>query len=233
MRVLITGAGGKMGRTIAAGLKDRYQLRGLDLRECGDVPGLAEAVTGDLADYDTVRRACEDMDAIIHLGGLAGGREPWETVLQCNIIGTRNVFEAAWDSGAKRIAFASRAGLLASYPQHMTRTVDMPPRPNNYYSISKVFGENVGYMYASDYDMQVVCVRIGNFKADRPHPEHPHHLGHRDCVRVFERAIIHPGVRFEIVFGVSGSNWRLYDLEHGKQAIGYEPIDYAEVEVPS
>ena len=32
-----------------------------------------------------------------------------------------------------------------------------------------------------------------------------------------------------IVFGVSGSNWPLYDMEHGKQAIGYEPQDYSQV----
>ena len=46
---------------------------------------------------------------------------------------------------------------------------------------------------------------------------------------LFEQALIHPGVKFEIVFGVSGSNWPLYDVEHGKRAIGYEPQDYSEV----
>ena len=34
-------------------------------------------------------------------------------------------------------------------------------------------------------------------------------------------------VQFEVVFGVSASNWPLYDLEHGKRAIGYEPQDVA------
>ena len=77
--------------------------------------------------------------------------------------------------------------------------------------------------------MEFVCVRIGNFNLERDQPEHPHHLSHGDCVRVFEQALIHPGVKFEIVFGVSGSNWPLYDVEHGKRAIGYEPQDYSEV----
>jgi hypothetical protein len=31
-------------------------------------------------------------------------------------------------------------------------------------------------------------------------------------VRVFEQAVTYPGVKFEIVFGVSDSNWKLYDL---------------------
>ena len=37
MRVLITGAAGAVGSTLVAGLKGRYELRGLDLV---DVPGL-------------------------------------------------------------------------------------------------------------------------------------------------------------------------------------------------
>jgi uronate dehydrogenase len=139
------------------------------------------------------------------------------------------VFEAAREAGVRRIAFASRAGMLADYPEDRTRAVDLPPRPTDYYSVSKVFGEALGYMYATRHDMEVVCVRIGNFQPDRPEPHHPHHLGRRDCVRLFERAIIHPGVRFEIVFGVSASNWRLYDVDHARRAIGYEPVDFAQM----
>ena len=48
-------------------------------------------------------------------------------------------------------------------------------------------------------------------------------------MRVFERAIIHPGVRYEVVFGVSDSNWPMYDLDHGRRVLGYEPQDRAEV----
>ena len=50
-----------------------------------------------------------------------------------------------------------------------------------------------------------------------------------DAVRVFERAVVHPGVKFEIVFGVSDSNWLLYDVDHGRRVIGYEPQDFADV----
>ena len=31
--------------------------------------------------------------------------------------------------------------------------------------------------------------------------------------------------RHERVFGVSDSNWPLYDIEHGRNAIGYNPKD--------
>ena len=43
--------------------------------------------------------------------------------------------------------------------------------------------------------------------------------------RLVERAIIQPDVSFEVVFGVSDSTWSLYELEHGRRAIGYYPED--------
>ncbi len=226
MKVLITGAAGKVGTTVAKGLKDRHDIRGFDI---APMPELDDSIVGDLADYDIVKSAVNGMDAVIHLGGCAGGASPWADILQSNFVGTYNVFEAARECGVKRIAFASRAGLLSPYPRDQHRTVDLVPLPTSYYSISKAFGENLGYMYSAQHDMEVVCVRIGNFSADRDQPEHPHHLSHGDAVRVFEQAIVHPGVKYEIVFGVSASNWPLYDMDHGHKAIGYEPQDFADV----
>ena len=174
---------------------------------------------------DAVLRATEGMDAVIHLAGNPSGGASWEEILHANFIGTYTLFEAASRNGVRRVAFASRAGLLAPYPQDVVRTIDMTPRPESYYSISKVFGESLGYMYAVRFDMEVVCVRIGNFQKQRDLPGHPHHLSHGDAVRVFERAVIHPGIRFEVVFGVSDSTWRMYDLDHGRRAIDYHPQD--------
>ena len=123
--------------------------------------------------------------------------------------------------------FATDEGLIA--PRTLQRTVDMLPKPDSYYTISKVFGESIAYMYSTRFDMEAVSIRIGNFKIDRDRPEHPHHLSHGDCVRVFEQAITHPGVEFEVVFGVSDSDWPLYDMEQARTAIGYEPKQVSHV----
>ena len=226
MRILITGAAGSVGSTVARGLKDRHVLRGLDV---APMPELQDAVVGDISDFDTVLNACAGCEAIIHLAGNASGETPWAEILKNNIVGTYNVFEAARQSGARRIAFASRSGMFSPYPKNIRRTVDLPPRPESYYSCSKVFAESLGYMYAARFDMGVVAVRIGNFKRDRLNPTHPHNLSPADVIRVFEQAITHPGVKYEVVFGVSDSNWPLYDLDHGRRAIGYEPRDRSHV----
>ena len=227
MNILITGAAGRVGTVLVNGLKDRYTLRGFD-RE--PIPDLEDTVVGEINDMAAVLRATQDMDAVIHLAGNPSGGAPWEEILQSNIIGTYNVFEAARRNGVRRIAYASRAGLLSPYPKTIPRTVDMMPRPKSYYSISKVFGESLGYMYANRHDMEVVAIRIGNFKLERDKPEHPHQLSHGDAVRVFEQAVTHPGVKFEVVFGVSDSTCSIYDLDHGRDVIGYYPEDRSNIE---
>ena len=225
MRILVTGAAGLVGSTVARGLKDRHQIRGHDRVP---IPDLGDTIISDLNDFDALLEATRDIDAIAHIGGLASGGE-WDSMLQSNFIGTYNVFEAARQNSVKRIAYASRAGILTLHPQSITRTAAMPTTPVGIYTVSKVFAEALAHSYAHQHDMEFVCVRIGNFNRDRDQPEHPHHLSHGDCIRVFEQAMTHPGVKFEIVFGVSGSNWPLYDMEHGKKVIGYEPQDYSQV----
>jgi NAD+ dependent glucose-6-phosphate dehydrogenase len=130
----------------------------------------------------------------------------------------------------------------APYSPNTLRTVDLTPKPVGLYSVAKVFGEALGYHYATTHGMSVVCVRIGNFSAERPEPSHPHQLGHGDCVFLFRHAATHPlaapgahraakdrgGVRFEVFYGVSASEWPLYDMQHGREAIGYWPMQRSE-----
>ena len=64
MKVLITGAAGAVGSTLVKGMKDRHTIRGLDRLP---MPDLEDAIEGDVADFDTMLKATEGMDAVIHL----------------------------------------------------------------------------------------------------------------------------------------------------------------------
>ena len=219
MKILITGAAGAVGRQLIKGLGDRYELRGLDRLP---IPDLDDVIVGDVGDYATMLKATEGMGATIHLTGVD---HDWEWVLPTNLVGTYNMLETARVNGVRRVVYASRAGVHGPQPDEITRRVDMPLQPIGLYTVSKVFGEALGFSYVQQHEMEFVAVRIGNFNRNRDQPQHPHQLSHGDCVRVFERAVIHPGVKYEIVYGVSDSTWPRYDLDHGRRVIGYDPQD--------
>ena len=70
------------------------------------------------------------------------------------------------------------------------KTTTMEYKATGHYTISKVFHEAMGYSYAQEHGMGVVCCRIGNFSRTRDQPTHPHELGFRDCGEVFIQAVV-------------------------------------------
>ena len=110
-KVLVTGAAGAVGSVVVRGLRDRFAIRGFDRRP---TPELEDSVVADLRDLDAVTEAVRGMDAVIHLAAVPSGAASWEDVLESNIAGTYNVLESAHQQGVRRIAYASRAGLLCA-----------------------------------------------------------------------------------------------------------------------
>lgn len=130
MRVLVTGARGRVGRVVAVGLQQLgHSVR---VHDVIDVPGFDDVYVSDLADFASMLAATRGVDAIVHLGGDPGGGTfvkeaasatkvesdgSWESILNANVVGAYNVFEAARQNSVKRVAYASRAGVLGDYPQ--------------------------------------------------------------------------------------------------------------------
>src|SRR5690606_24027201 len=106
-------------------------------------------------------RITRGVDAILHLGGVSAEAE-WEPILRANIVGCYNIFEAARRNGVKRILFATSNHAVGFYRRD--RIIDhlIYPRPDSRYGLSKVFGEQVGSLYADKYGLEVFCMRIGN-----------------------------------------------------------------------
>src|SRR5258708_25489529 len=83
--------------------------------------------------------------------------------------------------------------------------------------------------------MEVVCMRIGNVN---PRPMDKRRLSiwlsPRDLAQLVSLAIDRPGIRFEIVYGISGNKRRWYDNSNAER-LGYPPQDESQAwaeEVP-
>ena len=227
-RVLITGAGGGIGRSLRESLRGVYPV----LRVSDRVP-LEAAQSGeevgyaDLADLAAVERIVAGVDGIIHLGGISGENE-WEAILQSNIIGTYNLFEAARRARVKRIIVATSNHAVGFYPRDQIIDHRVVPRPDSRYGVSNAFAEALASLYADKHGIGFLCTRIGNFG---PQPIDKRRLSiwisPRDYTQLVRIGLEHPDIRYEIVYGVSNNRRSWYDNSNAER-LGYRPQDDSE-----
>jgi nucleoside-diphosphate-sugar epimerase len=171
-RVVITGAEGLVGTVLRRGFPSRYEV----------VPMTRsvqpfDSVVADITNFEALVRGFAGVHAVIHLAAAAELSAEWEDVLSNNIVGTRNVFEAARRAGVNTVVFASSGHVLGLaeeragaqlYSVQDGRVFDESAavEPDSMYAASKVFGEALGRFYSESFGLRVVCVRLGIVLAD-------------------------------------------------------------------
>jgi UDP-N-acetylglucosamine 4,6-dehydratase len=169
--VLVTGGTGSFGKKFVEILLrekrpkklivfSRDELKQHDMRQVfpddGDLP--IRYFLGDVRDRDRLCRAFHGVDVVVHAAALkqvpACEYNPFEAV-QTNIIGAKNVIDAAIDSGVKRIIALS---------------TDKAVNPVNLYGATKQVAEKLfvqGNSYAGAANTRFSCVRYGNVIGSR------------------------------------------------------------------
>ena len=142
-RLLLTGAAGGLGQELRARLKAYCTtLRLSDIANLGDEGAGEELRPARLEDAGAVLSLLEGVDAVVHLGGVST-EQPWEPILQANIVGVYNLYEAARKQGVKRVVFASSNHVTGFYRQDEVVGPNDPARPDGLYGVSKAFGEDL------------------------------------------------------------------------------------------
>jgi uronate dehydrogenase len=227
-RVLLTGAAGKVGSCLRAGLGDGLvELRLSDRAPISVSAPIETSAPAELEDFSAVAQAVSGVDAIVHLGAVPD-EAPFEAIAGPNLHGVFHVFEAARRCGVRRVVFASSNHATGFYPTSVRLSGAEPVRPDGLYGASKAYGEALGRMYHDRFGLSVICVRIGSFTE---RPSVPRHLSTwlspGDAVRLFRACLTAPDVGYEIVYGASANTRGWWDLSSGR-ALGYEPVDNAE-----
>ena len=165
------------------------------------------------------------VDATVHLAGIPH-EDSFDRILETNVVGTYNVYQAARKQGCPRVVLASSLHVTGFYDASERISPRMPVRPDSFYGVSKACGESLGRLYADKHGLQVVCVRIGTF-AERPTAlRHLSTWLSRDAVELFWRCLA-PDIGFIVVYGTSATRRGWWDPGPVEQ-LGYRPMDDAE-----
>ncbi|MDN3921300.1 NAD-dependent epimerase/dehydratase family protein [Roseateles violae] len=226
--LLLTGAAGVLGRQLRPSLAQACQtLRLSDRGSCGPTAAHEQDRPCQLADRAAMEALLQGVDAVVHLGGVSV-ESPFEQIAPANIEGVFHLYEAARLAGTRRIVFASSNHVTGCYPQGEAIGPDSAPRPDGYYGVAKLFGENLARLYWDRHGIETVCLRIGTATAEPPDRRAlSTWLGFEDLRRLVLAALAAPGVGFLSVYGVSANPQRWWS-DAGWERIGYAPQQSAE-----
>jgi len=233
MRIIITGAAGRIGSTLVEELSGEHELCLMDRTA---VPGRTSLVTDLTVSQELRTNIFEGYAAVIHLAADARNLAPWESVLHDNIEATWNVIEAAARNNVRRVIFASsnwavkareRALAPACYADSGPKIAsDFAPQPLYPYGLSKAFGELAGRMFVDGGQLgSFVAVRIGYYHPDPPEDENLRRLwiGSQDLRSLFRRCVEAEFEGFHVVYGISAQTTAPYDLSYSRHLLSWEP----------
>jgi uronate dehydrogenase len=227
-RILLTGAAGALGRQLRQRASEiATHVRLTDRDAITDLAPHEEFVAADLTSLSDMIEAVSDVDVILHFGarGLEG---PFDVILQSNIVGSYNVYEAARKKGVKRVVFASSIHAIGFYERTETIDAKAPTRPDSLYGVSKTFTENLSRYYYDKFGIESVCLRIGSCY---PEPTDRRHLitwiSFRDLFQIVRLAATAPHVGHMISFPTSRNRETFWD-DRAASSLGFRPEDSAD-----
>lgn len=125
-------------------------------------------IQGDIRDEDLMTSVALGMDGIVHLAantGVGPSVENPRLDMECNVIGTFNMLEAARINGIKNFVFASSGAPAGEVEPPIHE--ELPPHPVSPYGSSKLAGEGYCSSYSKTFGINTVCLRFGNVYGPR------------------------------------------------------------------
>ena len=238
-KVLITGAAGLCGSVLYDGLiKKGYKIICCDkkITPSNAAKKIKIKVSDkikkiDLKNFKSLIKITKGIDAAIHFGGIprhTPKEDIYSKILENNISGTYNLFEACRINRVKRIIFASSAHVIGFHNRKNRIDEKCTLRPDSHYAVSKCFGEALASLYSDKYDIKTMSIRIGSVL---PQPTDERFLStwisFRDLVHLVDIGLKSSKLHCSVVYGIS-KNKRSWWKNNSAYKLGYKPKDNAE-----
>ncbi len=158
MKVLVTGASGLLGRTVATTLLER----GTDVTVLQRRPSGLECreIRGDIRDRATIDAAVANQDAVVHLAARVSPTGAWQDFVDVNFDATRSLLTASRAAGIDRLVYVSSPAVASSGEAHVGAgglRAD-PANTKSHYARSKALAEQLALAADAD-DFAVTAIR--------------------------------------------------------------------------
>ena len=166
MRVLVSGAGGFLGRYVVDRLLEHNHYVRAIIRPASAVPkwsGEVEIFRADLRDSDNLERAFNAIDAVLHLAAATSGSE--DVQFSSSVVATEKFLDAMARSSVKRLVHVSSLVVYDWAGAKRVMDEDTPLLKEPYgmgaYTIAKVWQERVVSKYARANSWDLTIMRPG------------------------------------------------------------------------
>ncbi len=179
MNYLVTGGAGFIGSNIAEKLaNDGENVKVIDNFLTGKPENMdsfinrIEFIEGDIRSLDTLKKAMDGIDYVIHQAALPSVPKSVDLPLESNdhnINGTLNVLYAAKEAKVKRVVYAASSSAYGDQPQS-PKVETMRPMPLSPYAVNKLTGEYYCAAFTKVYGLETVALRYFNVFGPRQDP---------------------------------------------------------------
>ena len=165
MRVVVTGGAGLLGRYLLPEL----QAQGHEVTVCDLVPpkGQCRFLRVDMLKMGDLNWAFSGAEVVVHLAAIPNPfHDSPDKVFAVNMHGTYNVLEAAVRAGVRRVVLASSDSAIGFGfrerdfdPDYLPVDEEHPRYPQDCYSLSKAFAEDLAIAFTRRSGLQTICLR--------------------------------------------------------------------------
>lgn len=228
-RLLITGAAGGLGKAMRPRIRHLTKaIRISDIVDLGEVAENEEAVVCDLGDPKAVNDLVAGCDGIIHLGGISV-EDVFSKIMNANIQGIYNLYEAVRKNGSPRVLLASSNHVVGFHKQTDKLDASSPMRPDGLYGVSKCFAEHMATLYYDKFGVETARLRIGSsFPEPWDYRSLATWLSYDDIVSFAECVFAVPRLGCPVVYGASDNDTIWWDNREAAY-LGWKPKDSSRV----
>lgn len=168
-RVLVTGAGGFVGSNLCRHLlEEGYEVFGLTRGSQEKVEFLKsnkkfKAIKGDLLNHEEILEIIKKIrpEGVFHVAALHSPKpidSPFP-FFEANVQGTANLLEACRQAGVDKFVHSSSMSVYGLERKYLPVDEKHPTAPYDFYSLTKLMGEDLCRFYAQNFDINIIILR--------------------------------------------------------------------------